>query len=387
MSSVFNVREAKPASPAWNVCKTLVLTLLFWGVFYLALPALIFLIEDWCGLAGWRFHGVEFQIVGAALFVAGSVLHLTSNIVMAVVGEGTPMTLDCPRKLVVAGPYRFVRNPMSIASLFQTIGVGVFLGSPLVLIYAVLLVVLDDFLLRSTEEADLERRFGDIYRQYRQRVRCWRPRLVAYDPIREARDNPLAAERTLPPGKFVVLFDGHCKFCTLGARQLLALGRPGTLNLVSFQEPGALEPFPGVTHEACMKQMYLIAPGGKVFGGFEAAVQAVATRPGIGWLAYGYYLPGVRLICDLVYAQIAAHRYRIMGKEVAADACEHGTCAALSEEVRLLAPGTVGRTFLSAARGGRQECLPHCPTSAALFRIGGSVFRRRDTARPRHPNL
>ena len=73
--------------------------------------------------------------------------------------------------------------------------------------------------------------------------------------------------------------------------------------------------------------MYLVTPAGRVYGGFEAAVQAVATRPLLGWLAYGYYLPGVRLLCDLVYALIAANRYRILGKTVAAGECEGGTCA------------------------------------------------------------
>jgi predicted DCC family thiol-disulfide oxidoreductase YuxK len=133
--------------------------------------------------------------------------------------------------------------------------------------------------------------------------------------------------QTTPPGRYVVLYDGHCKFCTAAARQLASLARPGTLELVSFQEPGALDRFPGLTHEACMRQMYLVTPAGRVYGGFEAAVQALATRPVLGLLARGYYLPGVRQVCDFVYARIAANRYRIMGKAGAAGACDGGTCA------------------------------------------------------------
>jgi predicted DCC family thiol-disulfide oxidoreductase YuxK len=113
----------------------------------------------------------------------------------------------------------------------------------------------------------------------------------------------------------------------MGAKRLQRLARPGAIELVNFQEPGALDRFPGISHEACMRQMYLVAPDGRVVGGFEAAVQALATRPGVGWLAYGYYLPGVRLVCDLIYALIAANRYRIMGRAVAAGECEGGACA------------------------------------------------------------
>jgi predicted DCC family thiol-disulfide oxidoreductase YuxK len=132
---------------------------------------------------------------------------------------------------------------------------------------------------------------------------------------------------TTPPGRYVVLYDGLCKFCTAGARKLARLARAGLLDVVNFQEPGALDRFPGLTHEACMRQMYLVTPDGRVYGGFEAAVRVLTTRPLLGLLARGYYLPGVRQLCDLIYARIAANRYRIMGKAVAAGECEGGTCA------------------------------------------------------------
>jgi predicted DCC family thiol-disulfide oxidoreductase YuxK len=138
---------------------------------------------------------------------------------------------------------------------------------------------------------------------------------------------PITPERTTAPGQHVVLYDGHCKFCRAAAKKLLALARPGALDLVSFQEPGALDPFPGITHDLCMRQMLLVSPDGRVYGGFEAAVRAAATRRGLGALAYLYYVPGIRQICDAVYALIAANRYRLMGKAVAAGECEGGTCA------------------------------------------------------------
>jgi predicted DCC family thiol-disulfide oxidoreductase YuxK len=137
----------------------------------------------------------------------------------------------------------------------------------------------------------------------------------------------VAAPQTAPPGRYIVLYDGHCRFCSAGAKQLAKLAWPGVIELVSFQEPAVLERFPGVPLEACRRRMHLVTPAGRVYGGFEAAVQAVATRPVLGWIAYAYYLPGLRQMLDLVYAVVAANRYRIMGKAVAAGACEGGTCA------------------------------------------------------------
>jgi predicted DCC family thiol-disulfide oxidoreductase YuxK len=134
------------------------------------------------------------------------------------------------------------------------------------------------------------------------------------------------ARQTIPPGKFVVLYDGHCKLCTRGARRLTALGRARAVEAVDFQQPGALARFPGLTYEACMKAMYLVAPDGRLFRGFEAVVRAVATRPLLGIFVSAYYLPGIRQLCDRLYAWVAANRYRLFGKTVV-DECAGGTCA------------------------------------------------------------
>ena len=136
-----------------------------------------------------------------------------------------------------------------------------------------------------------------------------------------------AAGQTTPPGRYVVLYDGLCRFCVAGAKKLQRLARPGALDLVNFQEPGALDRFPGIPRDSCMRQMHLVTPTGRVYGGLEAAVQAVATRPVLGRAAYLYYLPGLRWLLDRLYALIAANRYRIMGRAVAAGECEGGTCA------------------------------------------------------------
>lgn len=130
-----------------------------------------------------------------------------------------------------------------------------------------------------------------------------------------------SVRQTAPPRRYVVLYDGHCRFCTAGARRLATLVRRGAIDLVSYQEPGTLDRFPGLTYDMCQQRMHLITPNGRVFAGFEAAVQAVATRRSIGRLAYVYYVPGLRTLLDWVYAWIARNRYRLMGR------CDDGSCA------------------------------------------------------------
>jgi protein-S-isoprenylcysteine O-methyltransferase Ste14 len=130
---------------------------------------------------------------GGILFVLGGLLGLTSGLVMAVNGRGTPLPTDCARELVVVGPYRCIRNPMAVAGLTQGVAVGVFLGSPAVIAYALLGGPVWDLFVRPWEEADLERRFGGRYRRYRAAVRCWLPSLPGFRPASEDRAEPGAA--------------------------------------------------------------------------------------------------------------------------------------------------------------------------------------------------
>ena len=181
MLSQLRGREARPASAGWNVCKTLVQTIGFWSFFLWLLP--------------WGIVGIEGRVVsglppppawmtfgGAALFLLAGSLSLSSGVIMALRGCGTPMPNDCPRELVVAGPYRYVRNPMAVGGITQGVAVGLMRGSPSVVVYAVLGAIVWHVLVRPWEETDLELRFGEPYLRYRSAVRCCISRLRPYDP-------------------------------------------------------------------------------------------------------------------------------------------------------------------------------------------------------------
>jgi len=174
-------RVARPASVGWNIAKTLAQSLTMWAIFFFLLPASIYYLEGNFGLGGYRFSSPLWQVAGVTLFMLGWILAYTSAAFMVVKGQGTPLPADSARKLVVAGPYRYVRNPMAMGSFAQGIAVGMFLGSPLVTLYALVGSVGWNYFVRSWEEMDLERRFGAEYARYRDAVRCWIPRLRGYE--------------------------------------------------------------------------------------------------------------------------------------------------------------------------------------------------------------
>lgn len=129
------------------------------------------------------------------------------------------------------------------------------------------------------------------------------------------------------PERLVVLYDGHCRFCRAQMQNLLRLAKPGSIEPLSFQDEGVLDRFEGLTWEACMEAMHLVAPDGRTYRGMEAAVRAVVTRPVLGAYAWLYYVPGVRQMLDALYRFIAKRRYAIAGRELAAQGCDGGSCA------------------------------------------------------------
>ena len=153
---------------------TLLQMALFWGLFLYVIPQAI---DEVAIQLGWqRFEHVGQPLLAIALFVAASSIGLRSAYHMSMVGKGTPLPTATPPRLIVRGPYRYVRNPMAIAGIAQGIAVGWYLGSPWVICYAMLGAILWHLLVRPVEEHDLEKRFGDAYTRYRCRVPVWIPR-------------------------------------------------------------------------------------------------------------------------------------------------------------------------------------------------------------------
>src|SRR5699024_12773340 len=107
--------------------------------------------------------GAGAVLCGLVLLFAASARGLASAAARARIGRGTPLPSAMPHRLVVAGPYRWVRNPMAVAGIGQGIAVGLLGQSWLVIAYALAGAVLWHLLVRPEEERDLASRFGADY--------------------------------------------------------------------------------------------------------------------------------------------------------------------------------------------------------------------------------
>jgi len=88
-------------------------------------------------------------------------------------GEGTPAPFDPPKKLVIRGPYIYTRNPMMVAVCLVLSGEALLFASVPLGLWFLTFLGLCLILIPFWEEPDLEKRFGESYRQYKQKVPRW----------------------------------------------------------------------------------------------------------------------------------------------------------------------------------------------------------------------
>lgn len=115
------------------------------------------------------------QIAGMIITAIGAALALWCILTFVFIGKGTAAPFDPPRRLVIGGPYRFVRNPMYIGAIVAMIGVALSYGSVSIMIYAGFIFLATHLFVIAYEEPVLRRTFGEEYEAYCRQVRRWMP--------------------------------------------------------------------------------------------------------------------------------------------------------------------------------------------------------------------
>lgn len=146
----------------------------FGGIF-IGIP---FLLE--CGdLNGIRLRWDSYSYFSQILFLAGlavfSVPGLTALRDFALGGNGTPVPLEPPQKLVTHGIYSNLRNPMQLSMTSLLLLESLFLASPWPALLAGIGIVYSEGFARWSETADMRERFGEKWDQYRRSHRSWIP--------------------------------------------------------------------------------------------------------------------------------------------------------------------------------------------------------------------
>ena len=148
---------------------------LFISLVLIYLPAELL---SWSGFIHPASIGLQ-QIAAILLGAVGAIIALWCVLTFAFIGKGTPAPFDPPRRLVIRGPYRFIRNPMCFGAGIALASVALFYESFPILGYTVLFYTACHLFVVWYEEPTLLKMFGKEYEKYCSQVRRWWPKLSA----------------------------------------------------------------------------------------------------------------------------------------------------------------------------------------------------------------
>jgi protein-S-isoprenylcysteine O-methyltransferase Ste14 len=110
--------------------------------------------------------------LGVAVFVVALALFAWAIITITRAGSNVPTNMPTT-SIVEKGPYRFTRNPIYLGMMLGLVGLAIAFDSLWLLLTLVPFALVIRYGVIAREETYLERKFGEVYRRYRARVRRW----------------------------------------------------------------------------------------------------------------------------------------------------------------------------------------------------------------------
>ena len=139
-------------------------------IFPIIIPAiLIFLLPQVDIIIGIESFFVGFGniISGVIAIIIGGFLALWTIIAQYKLASGTPFPMLPTKKLIIVGPFKYCRNPMTLGTIMVYSGVAILIGSYTALFVIVIFSLILIVYLKLLEEKELEMRFGKEYLEYK----------------------------------------------------------------------------------------------------------------------------------------------------------------------------------------------------------------------------
>lgn len=126
-------------------------------------------------IAVWNGFSVMEKMSYAFLFILFSIPGASAAKDFVFTGNGTPVPMDPPQRLVTHGMYAFVKNPMQLSMTLLMVLQAVALQRFWPLVMAGIGVVYSMGIAAWSEELDMQTRFGQAWINYRSQMRNWLP--------------------------------------------------------------------------------------------------------------------------------------------------------------------------------------------------------------------
>jgi protein-S-isoprenylcysteine O-methyltransferase Ste14 len=112
------------------------------------------------------------NLLGVIPFTVGLVMNLIADRVFKKVGT-TVKPYEKSITLMTNGVFRISRNPMYVGFALILLGIAIFMGSVTPYVVVIVFPILMDRIFIRTEERMLEETFGEVWLEYKKKVRRW----------------------------------------------------------------------------------------------------------------------------------------------------------------------------------------------------------------------
>ncbi len=123
------------------------------------------------------YFGLVNIIVGIIFLVIGVIYGFWSIYSQLSRARGTPLPMMPTQKLLIDGPFKQCRNPMTFGTVMAYLGVGILVGSLSSIIFMLIIGGLLLTYIKTLEERELEQRFGQDYIEYKKTTPLFIPRI------------------------------------------------------------------------------------------------------------------------------------------------------------------------------------------------------------------
>jgi protein-S-isoprenylcysteine O-methyltransferase Ste14 len=106
-------------------------------------------------------------VFGVLAIIIGGIVAIWTIVIQISLASGTPFPMLPTKKLLIVGPFKYCRNPMTLGTVIAYAGVAIWVGSWSALMAVALLAGMLICYLKLIEEKELEMRFGSEYVEYK----------------------------------------------------------------------------------------------------------------------------------------------------------------------------------------------------------------------------
>ena len=139
-------------------------------IFPITIPVLLVVViphvDNYFGISPF-FSGLSNIIIGIIAIIIGGIVAIWTIVIQVTLASGTPFPMLPTKKLLIVGPFKFCRNPMTLGTILAYSGVSLMIGSIASLMFVFLFGALLWIYLKRIEEKELRIRFGEEYVRYK----------------------------------------------------------------------------------------------------------------------------------------------------------------------------------------------------------------------------